>query len=271
MRKHTFFLIRYSVFNKSQGLWAIGSNVDAESYKEKLFTEDRLALHEELFLKTALPSLEILSKEGRMTALVFVSPEMPEKYLHKIRSVAATRNWMKVISVRSDKALNRQIEGRIKKELDGFEEDVCYATVRLDDDDALASDYCMILEKYMFPEHAGYCVSFPEGLLSVFDNGVYVSHYYHRQINNAQGLAMINTSSRVDADATPLTVFGTGNHNTVDKRYPVILDSKDVMYLRTEHPHSDLVANSGRHRDKQKMVEVAATEWLAINSRFPFL
>lgn len=254
MRKHIFFLIRFSVFTKSKSAWAIGNKVDMEVYKQKLFDKDRLLMHQALFEKVTLPGLDSMMDDERATALVFISQELPEEFEARLRAFAEERTWLKIVKVRSEKALNRQIDLRVAKELERFEFPLCCATVRLDDDDALTDDYCDVLERHMYLHDEDYCVTFPEGVLSVYEGGRYTHHYQHRQINNAQGLAMVKGLTSKEQVDTPVTVFSVGNHTNVDKRYPVVMDSRKRMYIRTEHAHSDLVAHGGRERDKAKMV-----------------
>ncbi|WP_252107383.1 MULTISPECIES: glycosyltransferase [unclassified Halomonas] len=270
MRKHIFFLIRFSVFTKSKSAWAIGNKVDMEVYKQNLFDRDRLLTHQAIFEKVTLPGLDSMMDAERATALVFISEELPEEFESRLRALSEQRTWLKIVKVRSEKALNRQIDLRVAKELERFEFPICCASVRLDDDDALASDYCTVLERHMYPHDEDYCVTFPEGILSVYAQNRYTDHYQHRQINNAQGLAMVKTLTSQEKVESPITVFSVGNHTNVDKRYPVVMDSRQRMFIRTEHAHSDLVAHGGRERDKAKMVLLDQDDHDDLKARFAF-
>ncbi|WP_447529189.1 glycosyltransferase [Vreelandella sp. TE19] len=271
MRKHSFFLIRYSVFTKSKSAWAIGNSVEMEVYKKNLFDRDRLLTHQALFENVTLPGLDSMVDPARATALVFISQELPDEFESRLRELADERTWLKIVKVRSEKALNRQIDLRVAKEIETLEYPLCYATVRLDDDDALASDFCDVLEQHMQPHHEDYCVTFPEGILSVYDGNAYTGHYQHRQINNAQGLAFVKTVASKDEVEEPFAVFSTGNHTNVDKRYPVVMDSRRRMFIRTEHAHSDLVAHAGRERDKDRMAPLDQNDLDDMKKRFAFV
>lgn len=267
MNTHIYFMIRYSVYTRNQGWWQIGKNVSSDKYRNALFSESRLLLHEKLFFDVTLPSLKEISSTSKITALIFISEELPEPFKSNLLNAEADYAWLEVITTKSDKALNTQIDRKIEEKLRQNEEDVCYATVRLDDDDALASDFGVELTKYLKPEFSGMGVTFPKGVFAVYDGNQYSSFYHYKKANNAQGLALICIRTQALAGESPLTVFGTGNHTSIDDRYPTVNDSSKIMFIRSEHEGSDLIA-SGRLRDKTKMKELSGLEYEELRQRF---
>lgn len=267
MKTHIYFIIRYSAYTRTQGLWQIGKGVSSEDYKAKLFSEDRLQLHEKLFFSVTLPSLEAISKSVEMTALVFISDELPEPYKKSLRKAEENYEWMEVARAKSHKALNQQVEQQVQKKLGRANEEMCFATVRLDDDDALAPDFGVKLARYLKPEFVGMGVTFPKGVFGVFDGERYTAFYHYSKPNNAQGLAFIGSTNSSLNQELPVTVLSAGSHVSLDERYPTVNDSRDIMFIRTEHEGSDLIA-TGRVREKDKMKSLSEDELSSLKTRF---
>ncbi|MGM8849349.1 glycosyltransferase [Salinicola halophyticus] len=267
MEKHIYFIIRYSAYTKARGAWQIGKNVTAAEYKASLFSESRLNLHQELFFGVTLPTLKAIAATVSATALVFISDELPSVYKDALLKASEKFSWLKIVRARSDKGLVSQIDKAVESKIKEFADDVCYATVRLDDDDALAPDFGIELNKYLKPEFSGMGVTFSKGVFAIYDQGVYSAFYHYKKMNNAQGLAFVGTRSQSLQRNIPMTVFGTGNHTSIDERFPTVNDSSKIMFLRSEHDGSDLIA-SGRLRDKSKMKSLSDLESQELKQRF---
>lgn len=270
--KRIFIIIRYSVLTKSQAVWAIGKGSSFEDYRARLFAPDRLALHEKLFNAVTLPALDDIAKNTSITmsVLLITSQELPEAHRAYLADVASLRPWLEVIAVSAEKKVNKVIEQQVAKRLLRHERDVCYATVRLDDDDALASDFGQKLECYVQPHFAGMCVTFAKGVLGVYDGQCYQQSYHFYKPNVALGLSMINTRERAANGQGPWTVYAAGNHRSVDERYPTIVDSSQIMFLRTEHEASDLIA-MGRVRPKDRLIALSEDELTTLSERLPVI
>ncbi|WP_417420385.1 glycosyltransferase [Halomonas sp.] len=267
MKKHIYFIVRYSAYTSAQGSWQIGKGVTSDEYKVRLFSEDRLSLHEKLFFSVTLPSLVPISETVDMTALIFISDELPESYKKNLREAEKKYEWLEIAYAQSDKSLNKQIESHLRKKLEKISDDLCFATVRLDDDDALAPNFGTQLNHYIRPELVGMGVTFPIGVFGVFNGECYTSFYHYRKQNNAQGLAFINSTHPDAISNLPMTVMSVGNHNSIDERYPTINDSSELMFLRTEHEGSDLIA-TGRVRNKEKMKPLSEDEVACLKATF---
>ncbi len=247
MKKHVFVMIRYSVLTESKESWVIGRDATTEEYKKKLFANDRLALHQKLFFNVTLPSLRKMNAE-RTTVLVFTSDELPDPYLSDLMKETSGDKNIKVLKLPRDCRVIGKMENQLNKELQGFNEDVLYASVRLDDDDALSGKFFKALSKYLTKDFVGHVVSFP-GVAGMYDNDEYSDFYAIHQSKIAMGLTLINYVKKGEKATKPISIYGLGNHVKVDEKAPLILDESSVMYLRTVHGQSDAYSN----KLKQKM------------------
>lgn len=238
MKKHVFVMIRYSVLAESKNSWVIGRDVDTEAYKEKLFSEERLTLHQELFFNVTLPSLRKMDNKST-TVFIFTSDELPELYLNNLFDEVSKDNNFKIIKLPRKGLMTGQMHSVLQKELDTFNDDVLYATVRLDDDDALSERFDKELSKYLNNGFVGYAVSFPVGVAGMYEDGEYKSYYQISQPKIALGLSYINSMKKGKKAKQPISIFGLGNHTKVDEKAPLILDVGKPMFLRTVHGQSD--------------------------------
>lgn len=252
MKRHIYVIIRYSVLTESKSAWLIGRDSEFEDYKNKLFNVERLALHEKLFENITLPSLSHMNSDDT-TILLFTSDELPVLYLNGLKELVRPYDNIKVIPTSRKGILNNHIEEKLKKELANFDEDVCYATVRLDDDDAMSDMFYKKLFSYVKPQFKGHAVTFPFGYAGVFD-GTHYTGFYERKIPmTAQGLAFINVYKKQEDFPRRASVFHLGNHVKVDEKVPLIMNPSKPMYIRTIHEHSDIY--SDRLKNKASISE----------------
>lgn len=237
MKKHIFIMIRYSVLTKSQNSWDIGREVDFEVYKEKLFSPGRLELHENLFENVTFPSLCEMD-ERSVTALIFISDELPAVNKERLLRVVDKKSNLKVVEVSRSERVVGKMNSELFKELSAFGSDVCYATVRLDDDDALADNFENELWNYVSPEFSGHAVTFSQGYNAFYDIDGYTGFQFVKYPLIALGLSYIDVFRSGDKEVK--SVYSLGKHTTIDERYPVILKSKLPMYVRTIHKASDI-------------------------------
>ncbi|MBP5980590.1 MAG: hypothetical protein KA748_10315 [Halomonas sp.] len=239
MKKHIFVMIRYSALTESSSAWAIGRNKNFESYREMLFSNDRLTLHEKLFREVTLPSLKNMDKEST-TVLIFTSDELPFKYMNNLNEMVGDLDNFKVVLLPRSGKLISQMHDFLYQQLQLFEEDVCYATVRVDDDDALSNDFGEHLFKYVDPVYQGHAISFPVGVVGFFNGEKYIGFNKRKTPLTALGLSFINVYTVSGNKPNPLSIYGLGKHSNIDERYPVVMISKKIMYIRTMHEESDV-------------------------------
>lgn len=154
--------------------------------------------------------------------------------------MVAEHDWISIVKIPVE---NTQINAPLIDELNRTDNELCYASVRLDDDDALANTYFENLFKYIDKPFAGFLVSFGKGVAGIVDNGElcdFKDYYYPK---SAQGLAFIQYKA-VNRLNNCVSVYDTGMHTKADLNYPVIVDSRRYAFMRTIHQYADTAADA---------------------------
>lgn len=239
MDKHIFIMIRYSVLTKSKDAWVIGKNQAFTDYKNKLFSSSRLQLHERLFRDVTFPSLCEMNPTTT-TVMIFISDELPQVNKTALMEVVGNRQNFKVLEVSKSDSVIGKMNSELLKVLRLRDKDVCYATVRLDDDDALADDFEKALIKYVAPEFDQHAISFSKGYNAFYEDNKYLSFQEIKYPLIALGLSYINVFRKEGELPYKTSVYSLGNHTKIDERFPVITKADTPMYLRTIHKESDI-------------------------------
>lgn len=242
MKQHAFVMIRYSVLSKNNNAWVIGRDNGFEEYKQELFSEERMTLHEQLFFNVTVPSLKNMSPD-KTTILLFTSEELPEENMKKLIGLSEEMKNLEVIPLSSSGGVIGKMQSHLTKKLDSFDQDICYATIRLDDDDALADDFESEIYKYIDPLYRGHAVSFSNGYEGIYEDGGYSVFTERKSPKIAMGLSFIQVYEK-GSGLKDISVYGLGNHTKVDDKYPTVINPIKPMYIRTVHAGSDIFANS---------------------------
>ncbi|XKF16237.1 putative rhamnosyl transferase [Halomonas sp. BLK-85] len=267
MKKHVFILIRYSVLTKSRNGWVIGRDKEFEDYKRNLFDPQRLAIHEKIFKEVTIPSLSKMEKSNT-TIMVFTSDELPDPFLSNLYDIAKSAGNVKVFSLSREQAITANMHHYLLKELEKNAEDVCYATVRLDDDDALADDYYAKLFRYLSPEFIGHSISFPQGYAGLYDGDKYIKFHPVSLPKLALGLSHVHLYKKGQKANKMLSIYGLGDHNRIDEKAPLVLVPEKGVYIRTVHKESDMYSDKLLKRlsgDKEE------ASFLEVKENFSFL
>ncbi|WP_084286584.1 glycosyltransferase [Halomonas halodenitrificans] len=240
MEKHTFIMIRYSILSKTSS-WSLNKESDFEEYKEKLFSESRLKKREELFREVTYPSIVSLPKNN-VTVLIFVSEEMPEFHYQRLEALISSESNFYLVRLNYSDNINSQMNKEVKQRLKKIKQDVVYATVRLDDDDALSKNYYTLLDKYLEKDFSGYCVSFSYGAAAIVNNGILNEFYLRKKPKIAIGIAWVNRFYHESGELQykEVSIYSLGNHMKVEEKYPTIIDPREYAWIRTVHDQSDL-------------------------------
>ncbi len=258
--KTVFFLMRYSVFTKGQGSWLIGRDVSHEEYKESLFNEARLDYHFRLFSKVTLPTLAktVQKSPVEATCVILTSAEMPRHHKDNLYEAVSDYPWIEVVETTYNTYVDAAFKSAILRQLEVQGRLNClYATVRLDDDDALRDSYLDQLVEYMIEENVGSVVSFSKGYNAYLTDGVITSLSEVNTPKNAQGLAYI--AALRESDQSIKTVFSLGRHTKVDSVARLIVDEESHCYLRCVHEQSDRSLRVPS-RNRVKVRELAVEE-----------
>nr|WP_245218757.1 glycosyltransferase [Rubellimicrobium aerolatum] len=237
--------MRFSVLVAQRESWAIGRGRSEADYRRTLFDDERLALHHFLFENLTLPSLAAqvpAPSEEFVRLYVITSSELPPRHLSALEQACARHRWVRIVRVPPDArsvAHGDHIRDFLAEAGHG---EGTYAHVRLDDDDALSSDFLSRIAAFATPGNVGACVSLARGYLLSFDSGrrrlTQVVDY--RLPMAAQGLAHLGAYKDRAPVGKPANVYGLGHHLRVDTKVPVILDSRAPAFIRTNHEGSDV-------------------------------
>lgn len=256
LKKHIIFVVRYSVLLPlEQAGWRVARNAsDLEEYANKLFDPARLQSKLQAFQHIPLASLASQeSSDATLRLLVLASDAMPDAYLRQLEEAlekfgsAGGMDW-EIALIRSplgEAPADRLTFGGIGAAFRNFVfkpkrkvgEGDLVASVRLDDDDALATDYSSSLAELMTPTLAGCAASFPCGFEAWFDKeshrfSDFRSRYFPKI---ALGLAFIDLVS----EGAVRSVMALGDHITVDERVPLVMDARRPMYVRGRSEFND--------------------------------
>ena len=246
MKKRIFYIIKYSVEyvalgNRSMQLAKRTAQKGQAHYKGKLFSEKRLALRSKLFKNITLPSMRAALENDDAYLVILTSEALPTKYKKQLEEMlrgignVVIRYCKPIKSV--DSEARESVLDILRKTCNRKEKEICLATIRLDDDDALANNYTQLLLPYVRPDLSGFYVSFPLGVRLSIKHGRFVLTKCYLP-KTSQGLARIEVVDPFSENSFQ-TTYGGGSHVGVDKRGPAILDAREIAYVRTNHVDND--------------------------------
>lgn len=266
-KKRILILMRYSILSiDAARSWKVGQK-SINEYREKLFNPERLDLHENLFFNLTFQSILESSKllHTDLTFIMFISSELPEKYKNKLYTLSSSHNFFIIKELDpSDKTLP-SIDKEVVRILEGItDEDVIYATVRLDDDDAIHPSFLESLDNFLVPAYIGSGISFSCGYSGMFNGQKFYSFHEMNAINNAQGQALISKRSsngKIDGSVSVYSI--KVSHSRMHWAVPVIVDGRSPMYIRTVHEHGDFY--SEEYKKKMSSSECISKEEIMNN------
>ena len=265
MRVLVFFITRFSVLLPLQDRTYEWANTQGtfEEHKQHLFDEQRLSIRMRTFENLTVPSIreqEIPENSNvKVIHLVLTSTELPTAFMDRLERLADQSNPMRIIRIApgsyaaasddNPRSLDAAIRSCVNQECLAINEPALFATVRIDDDDALSKAYTKTLCSHLSPHTAGYVFSLPSGFLGEIDPdcGKIIDLRYWHFPKIALGLAYFNQYDPNDGasffDEQIFHIHNCGSHVTIDHRLPVILDSRALGYLATVNGVND----SGDH------------------------
>lgn len=259
MKKIIYIVVRYSMLIENSKTWSV-TDADINKYRENLFNGNRLERRLKLFSNITLPSIvgQVDFMEGYEFKLFVVSSdELPINNQKELNSLAANYEWMSIHYLpRQDLSIAQPIFD----DLESYGKEVLYATIKLDDDDALSVNFLKEFNKLLVVRHIGYAISFGRGLCGFynFSNNQYekIINYYYPKI--ALGLGYINLFDGKVFKNKIKTLFQAGGYTKIDRYVPTIVYSKDIMYMYTIYEHSDSYTEE-RARRLKKLPSVNAS------------
>lgn len=202
----TYIITRFSILDHEfKGYCLTRNEKNFHQYKEKLFSEERMEEKFSAFEKITLPSI-INQTNQNFVWEIYASEYMSSEYKNRLLNNTKNYHNIKIYFIKSFKEFN-------KTEFTGDQ----YCTIRLDDDDALNSNFIEKTKKYKKNESI---LSFPRGQKITIKNNKIIYGDKTNIKNIALGLCAIG-----------MNIYNCGNHTKVHEKYNVIYDNTPNMYL----------------------------------------
>lgn len=262
MNKHVFVVMRMSVISKNlKGTWVAGKE-DYDQYVKKILNEDRLDKHFYLFENIALESLK--NQKGfdinkDLTLIILTTDLLNFKYREILNQYTKIYPWIKVSYLHENCSTNEYNEllvNEVINKTNSTKQGTLFATVRLDDDDALSNQFLSKLYKFLDAKFIGFGYSAPRGSVGFFNENKFETFHVYSSPNIALGLSFINyyAYSTQKFHSKYISIYNLGNHTNIDKLVPVITDGSYLAYLRTRHINSDSDSDFLTKQEKKKPI-----------------
>ena len=255
-----FGLIRFSFLTLRDNVFRQGRERPLERRAGLLFEPRRMEQRFALFGSVCLPSL-LAQPDEEFCGVVLASTLMPEPY--KRRLLDLTSDHPNLIAAFEPPG---PVGNAFNAALRGVEVDApMKATFRLDDDDAISSDYTDQVRPYLREAYAGHVLSLPRGyeVAKLFGRPrVWTKEWTF----GSAGLALIAAGGAVE------NVYYCGHHLRVSQTYPTIVDGRSAGYLMTSHGgniSSRRIPLRKRYSCKASLSVADAAS--SLSEKFPFL
>lgn len=257
-KKHAIFCIRYSILIKDTKAWKI-SRTDPETYKNSLFDPLRLKCRRETFARITLPSIVSAIKNTpsiHSEIHVLTSIYLPDEDKKFLNNLASNNKLLKIFYYDEN---NANLKASTKSYVDNFVVDgEMVASIRIDDDDGISSDFLTQLNQYLKLEFNGFVISISKGyaiLLNDENEVVKIAKYKWRFA--AIGLAYIYEKSNL---IKHFSIYQCGNHVKTDEKFPSILDCRSESVVRSFNQYNDSQANFNKLESINKSAELSLFE-----------
>lgn len=230
---------RFSVYLEQSKHWVISQKTN---YLSQIFDTNRLDARFDIFFNHTIPALELAKKDLNdeiYLHFVFYSSAMPIKDKERLFMLAKNYNFLVLVEVSSQLESYSYIDyiGEFLLKNDEYKNDEYKDLVGIfsvDDDDILSTQYFRHIKHYLSESFIGMRVSFPEGLTGYYENKIFSSI---RKVNFPKINIGIFTIGEITSKGLILPPLG--NHMHLDKKSPVILDSRVPMFFWTKHDKQD--------------------------------
>lgn len=226
---------RYSAFLQDTGGLDLATKdrfPDADAYRAHLWAPDRMAARAHMFLTLSVPLLQAMSEQHDYRHVVTYSPEMPEPWLSQLLEAARTYDVLELRPV----AAGGPVEALRDLLLAREQASRPAVWFRVDDDDLLPTDYLDLVDAHVAHVGPGWAVCLGMGYDGLWHEG----HVHHvRRKHRPTGSHGQAFSGWWDAPTGTLSVPAPGNHRTVDRRSPTVVDSLPLAWIRLSHAWQD--------------------------------
>ena len=218
-----FGLVRFSYLTRKNAGFRQGKGLPLERRAELLFAPKRMERRFRLFTTFCLPSLVAQPKE-LFCGVLLGSDLMPEHHKARLRE-CVSRHENLVVAFEPPGAMGAAFQPVLSRlAVDG----PAKATFRLDDDDAVSTDFSEQLERYLALSFSGQMVSLSRGFEASRLFGR--PRLWRKQwVFGSAGLALVSRANSTE------TVYSCGDHLRVSRERPVIVDGRRESWLMTSH------------------------------------
>jgi hypothetical protein len=229
--------MRFSlVTDRNRGNFRLTRERSLEESLSLIHDPDRLAQRLALFEALPLRCFE-QQTDPDFKLVVLTSTLLPKPVKRQLRKLAESRDFLVIKTAPPDRSLSQAASLAARACIDGRR----MITFRIDDDDALATDYVASLRALADRAAPGDMISFERGLyLQPEGDAFLLQDRVYRNI--AIGLATLSEDGR--------TIFDRGSHVRSDQ-FPVHVDERPQAWIRLLHEGSD----SGARIDPDRPVD----------------
>lgn len=242
IKKHIIIGIRYSILVNEPTMWVIGKNNSFENYKKEVLDPARLATREAIFSAICLPSLINLYKtktaDTNLKVIIATSSLLPQKNKDFLDSIQRNHPFIEISYHSPEDADVGQIMRNVIDET--VKKGEMYASVRLDDDDALSIEWIKKITTYLIPQFNNLVISLSSGLALLsdkFGNIKQLADYKWRF--GSVGLTYIGTKN----SSASRSIYHCGRHLLVDHKFPSVTHLKGDFIIRTFNDFNDSDSN----------------------------
>lgn len=263
-----FALIRFSFIPSDNLGFALTKDRPLEEKKRVLFAPARLDRRFALFEAVCLPSL-LAQPADRFGAIILTSDALPGPYRERLDALLAPHPHL--VAAYEPPAPSREAFVRCLDRLP--DPGGLRFTCRLDDDDALASNYTELALPYVAPRWVGHCISFARGLQGSRVGG---RPRFWESFAPLIGAGV----GHVAESRARTTIYDCGHHMKLWERQPTLVDGREPAYLVTLHDHNDSTLGTRRtlkdrllrrrrHRNPQRMPPATTLSLADARARYP--
>lgn len=240
-----FVLItRFSLYVPDSSSWLLSKNKktgdELDMYFNTLFDESRLNFRMNFLEKITLPILFKASKKHNIVQIIRYSSLLPQVFKNRLLSLA--RKYCFIVLCEHDEhgeysKNDTEVAVEYYQDILPIDRDSIIGVAVLDDDDCLSLDYFDRASLYLNKAFIGKALSFGLGVNGVFNGNnelVKITESHYPKVNI--GLLRIGVYRHLNKK---IVLPRMGSHGRADKFLPVILDSRDVSYFWSRHPHQD--------------------------------
>ena len=228
--------IRFSHIQESHHAFRKGKGQELDDRIKLILNDNRLQSRFDYFENVCLPALDAQTDKNFIVVLR-CSDLLPQQWKDQLYDLVSKRDYIYTAFLPVEEKPVQFEKALMREKLLSDDSDTII-TARLDDDDALASDYIEKLRGYLHPKFKNHGISFGSG----FYMGTYGTGENKRfklvptrKVNGSAGLAYVS-DRRVPAHY--ILSFAVV-HLLLDTATPVIVDSKKPMFILTAHETND--------------------------------